>query len=256
MDRNTVEKRRAYRRKKAKKRRLIVGFIFFGLVVLSITVALTLTVLFPVKKIDYIGNKVYSDEQLAENLNIKGKNIFVLSEKTVTEDARKKLPYIKDVGISKKFPDAVSVKITEAKDFAAYQVGSVYYMISEDGYVLAEKQTKPENVIEIRAREVKQTVGEKVDYSDDTSREVVETIINNLKKNNIKIDYIDVKSATDINSGIMNGRFKVVFGTKLNIDKKTDHLCEMIKSIDGAEKGTINLSLWSESDPVGRFIKE
>lgn len=256
MDKKDIEKRRAYRRKKAKKKRLIIGFVFSFLIALSIIVTLSLTVLFPVKKVVFSGNNLYSEEQLQENIGLKGKNIIVVSESKTLEEARKKLPYIKEIKISKKFPDTVSVEISEAEDYAAYRVGYAYYMISEDGYVLSQKKIKPENAVEIKAKESKQKIGEKVKYPDSASQDVIQTITEKLKTKDIKIDYIDVTSKTEITAGILNGRFKVVFGTKQNLDKKIDHLCEMIKNINKEDKGTITLTSWSESEPVARFGKE
>ena len=90
MERDTVEKRRAYRRKKAKQKRLIISFIFFGIIALSIVVALSLTVLFPVKKINFSGNKIYTEKQLEEGLELNGKNFFILTEKKNSRRGKKK----------------------------------------------------------------------------------------------------------------------------------------------------------------------
>ncbi|MBO4467989.1 MAG: FtsQ-type POTRA domain-containing protein [Clostridia bacterium] len=256
MEKDEVAKRRAYRRKKARKKRVIIGFVLFLIIGLSVLIALSLTVLFPIKNVTFSGNKIYTEEQLEEGLQIKGKNFFTISEKKIVANGREKLPYVESVKIGRKFPDTVSVEVTEAKEFAVYNVKGGYYAVSKDGYVLSKKPSKPEGVVEIKTDLSKVKIGEKIDYSDGALEETIETLIDKLDKKKIKIDYIDLTSKTDITVGILDGRFKVMFGSKLNIERKIDHLCVMLGKISDGDKGTINLSSWSESDPTGILIKE
>ena len=256
MEGTDVAKRRAYRRKKARKKHLIAGFIIFVIVGLTVLTALSLTVLFPIKNVSFSGNKVYTVKQLEDNIGLKGKNIFTVSEKNTVNNAKKKLPYLESIKLRKKFPDSVSVEITEAKDYAAYKIGNKYYTVSKDGYVLAEKKTKPDGAIEIKTKSAKAVIGEKIVYSDPSAKDIIDQIIEKLENKKIKTDYIDVTSKTDITVGIRDGRFKVVLGTKQDIDKKVDHLCVMLGKVGDDEKGTINLSSWTESDPTGILVKE
>ena len=256
MPNDSVAKRRAIRRKKARKKHLITGFIIFLIVGLSVFIALSFTLLFPVKNVEFGESQMYSKEQLAQNIQIKGKNIFTLSESKILLSVRKKLPYIATIKIKRKFPDTVTVSVTDAKEYAAFSVKGKYYLIDDEGYVLSQKSSKPAGTVEIKMNSVDLNVGEEVKYPKETNKETLDTIMNSLSANSIKIDYIDMTLQSQITVGIMNKRFKVNFGTKQNIDKKANHLAAMLKKMSSDAKGTINLSVWSENDPTGILVKE
>lgn len=256
MQKDEVARRRAIRRRKARKKHLVTGFIVFLIFGVSIFIALSFTLLFPVKNAKFSGSNIYSEKELSQSITVKGKNIFTISESKLLKSARKKLPYIDSVKINRQFPDTVSVTVTDAKEYAAYAVKGKYYIVNEEGYVLSQKSKKPKNTIEIRAKSLKFTLGEQVDYPKESIKETLDTIITALNAKKIKIDYIDLSMQSKITVGIMNKRFNVNFGTRQNLDKKVDHLAAMIKKMDSKAKGTINLSVWSETDPTGILVKE
>ena len=256
MEKDDVAKRRAYRRKKARKKHLLVGFVIFLIIGIIVFAALSLTVLFPVKKATFSGSKVYTSAQVETNIDIIGQNIITLSEKTIADTARRKLPYIDSVKIKRSFPDTVSVEITDAVEYAAYEQNGKYVITSVDGYILNIKASKPQSLIMIKAKIKKSEIGGKIEFEDEKTSATIETIVSELKKYKIKTDTIDITVPTEIKVGIMNNRFSVNLGTKQDIDKKLKHLSVMIKEIDGSSKGKIDLSGWNESNPTGILSKE
>ncbi len=255
MNNEEVAKRRAYRRKKARKRHFIAGFIIFLIFSVAIFVVLSLTVLFPIKTVIISGSNKYSASTVSSATSFANKNIFTFSEEKLLEDLRAKLPYVEKVKIKRQLPDTVKIIITDAKRYAVYESDGKFAEVSEKGYVLETTDKLPENTLHIKAKNVKAELGKKIKLNK-SDKQAIKTITEELTKRNIKINSIDVTDSLDINAKILDGKFKVIFGSKTNLPQKCNHLEGMLNSFDDNVRGTVNLSMWTKTNRDGTLIRE
>lgn len=249
-----VQKRRAMRQRKARRRQLKICLIFFLIIALIILAVMCFMVFFPIKRISVSGSKIYSKSEIIKASGLTtDDNLFVVSEDEIEQNIRKKLPYVDNVELKRNLPDAVVLTVTDAKEFACYKVGEGYYTISGSGYILKSDTERAQNVFEIITSGISGETGEKAQYENLAEKELVESLISELSENEINIDTIDVTNILNI-TVCVEGRFTVLLGTNENLSEKIAHLSGMIDSI-GDRKGEINLSMWTSNNSQGSFVE-
>lgn len=250
-----VNKRRAERQKKARRRRLKIAFIFFLIIALITLAIMCFTVFFPIKRINVSGSEIYSKSQIVKASKLTtDDNLWVVSEEEIENNIRKKLPYIDSVKLKRVFPDAVILTVTDAKEYAYYQSGENYFILSDSGYILKEQTEIPENVFQIVTSGMEGDVSQKAVYKNTAEEELVNTLISALQNKEINIDKIDVSNILQITLEV-EGRFTVVLGNTDYTQEKIAHLSGMIESIPD-RKGKINLSMWTPTNSQGSFVED
>ncbi len=250
-----VNKRRAQRQKKARRRRLKTAFIFFLIITLLTLAVMCFTVFFPIKRINVSGSEIYSKSEIIKASKLTtDDNLFVVSEEEIESNIRKALPYVDSVKLKRVLPDAVVLNVTDAREYAYYQTGDSYFILSDSGYILKEQTETPENVFQIITSGIEGKVAQKAVYKNDAEEQLVNTLITVLNQKGINIDKIDVSNILDLSLEV-EGRFTVVLGTTDYIEEKTAHLAGMIESITD-RKGKINLSMWTPTNSQGSFVEE
>ncbi len=248
-----VAKRRKARQRKARRRRLKILFSFLILITVIILAIMCFTVLFPIKRINVSGSEIYSKSEIIKASGLTtDDNLFVISEEKIEESIREKLPYIDSVELKRKLPDAVILTVTDAREYACFETDDGYYTVSENGYVLSVQSECPENVFEIVTDGVKCEVAKQVEYKNSLQKELVSNLTEQLLKNEIKINKIDVSNMLNIQVSVED-KFNVNLGTNEYIPEKIAHLSGMIKSI-GDRRGEINLSMWTPDNSQGSYV--
>ena len=249
-----VNSRRAARQKKARRRRLKIAFIMFLIIALITLAIMCFTVFFPIKRINVSGSKIYSKSQIIKASKLTtDDNLFVVSEEDIEQNIRKSLPYVDDVKLKRVLPDAVILTITDAKEYAYYQSGEEYFILSENGYILKQQTEIPENVFEIVTSGIDGEVSELATYKNTAEEELVNTLIQTLSQKEINIDKIDVSNILEISLEV-EGKFTVTLGNTDYVQEKIAHLSGMIESI-GDRQGHINLSMWTPTNSQGSFVE-
>lgn len=250
-----VNKRRAARQKKARRRQLRAVFIFFLIVALITLSIMCFTVFFPIKRINVSGSKIYSKSEIVKASKLTtDDNLLVVSQKEVENNLRKALPYVDSVKLKRVLPDAVVLTVTDAKEYAYYKSGDNYFILSNNGYILKEQIEAPENVFEIVTSGIEGKLGEKAVYKNSSQEESVNLLIKMLSEKNINIDKIDVSNILQISIDV-EGRFSVLLGDNNYTQEKIAHLASMIDSIPD-RKGSINLSMWTPTNSQGSFVED
>lgn len=249
-----LEKRRA-RQKKARKKRLIAGFVVFMIAIIITTVILCLTVLFPIKNIVASGSQIYSSEEIIENSGIKtGDNIFTFSKRNAINSLKNKLPFVDKVEFKRSLPDKLTIKVYDAKPYYCIEQKGEYYNVSKSGWVLEKLSEKPSGNFEIKIKNVSCSVGNQIVFKDEKSHKMLENTIKLLEDNSFRIDYVDVTNSVTIKAGV-EGRFDVNFGTENSLENKIMHLKATIKKIGDNKSGSINLSMWNNQKPQATFVE-
>lgn len=246
-------KKRKARQRRIRKRRMLIGFTLFIILLVIVGAILSLTVLFPIKTINVKGSEKYTAQEIASLCGINtGDNLFMSSVKIST--LREKLPYIESIKIKRKLPDSITLTVSDAKPYACYFTDGMYYTVSMTGYVLEVTEQKPDSLFEIRAKDVKCVLGKAVDFGSDKTKELISEIVQLAEENGLSLNYIDVTDELEITVKSEN-RFIINLGTSNYLQNKFAHLSGMIKNIEEIKTGKINLSMWTEENTEGTFVE-
>lgn len=246
-------RKRAIRQKKIRKRRLKIFFTFLVISLLITTVALCLTVFFPIEKINFTGSKMYSESQLSEASDIeKGDNLFTVPKSKVEQRLKKKLPFVDKIEINRRLPDTLNVKVFDAEEYACYFVDNKYYVVSESGWILKTVPEQPTNVYTVIGSKAKCKVGTEIEFADEKLEALSDEITKVLGDTKISVDSIDISDSLSIILQV-ESRFEVKLGTSNYMAEKIRHLAGMIKEIDPSKSGNIDLSMWTNDNSRGTF---
>lgn len=246
-------KKRKARQRRIRKRRMIIGFTFLIVLLVSVAAVLSLTVLFPIKDITAKGSEKYTSEQIVALSGLKmGDNLFMSSVKT--DALREKLPYIESVKIKRTLPDSVTISVKDAVPYACYYSDGIYYTVSRAGYVLESGEEKPDSLFEIRTGGVKCILGKAVTFTSNKTQDLISEIGGLSEEYGLALNYIDVTDELTLTVKIEN-RFIVNLGTSNYLDKKFAHLLGMTKNIETTKTGKINLSMWTAENTEGTFVE-
>ncbi len=248
-------RKRKERQRKKRKRRLITSFIVFVVFALITCVILSLTVLFPINSLSAKGSKIYTSKQIINASGVAvGDNLFTVSQTAVLNTLKEKLPFVQEIKFKRTLPDTLEIVVTDAKEYACYNVDGKFYTVSKDGWVLEKYNKQPKNVLLIICEGAKCTVGKQIEFSSETGHNGAQEIINLLEQNKIETNYVDITDEINLKAKI-DGRFIVNFGTANSLEQKVKHLKSMVESIEKGQTGRINLSMWSSKNTQGTFVK-
>ncbi len=250
MSRN--EKKRGSKRRRKKKLLLL----FFMLLAIGLLCTLSLTVFFPVENIEITQSSYYSTEQIEAALGIKkGDNLLVISEKSVLENIQQQLPFVDNIKLTKKLPDTVSVKVSDAQELCCYSIDGAFYSTDKKGRVLGEYYELPENLLYIEGKAViSQDKIRKVKMETQQHSETVEQIIKAVENLSLKTEYIDVTDLYEVRLGI-DDRFTVELGEAVYIEEKLALLIKMLESKTQEDSGVFRLDMWNPDNPKGSYFE-
>ena len=133
--------------------------------------------------------------------------------------------------------------------------GKYFFILSKENWVLSKEKKLPKGVFEIKIKDAQCKVGSEADLINAKNVDILNELIEELEKNKIKIDYIDVTNKLTLEVGV-DGRFVVNYGNPNYLPQKTKHLKEMVKSIEKGASGRINLNMWTSQNTQGTFVKD
>ncbi len=143
-----VRQRQLIRQKRKRRRRILVRSTTTLVVIFAALFALLfLTPIFSVRNMTITGNSRINTQSIEEFLpDIKGKNLFKVNEKTISERLSK-VAYIKSIDVEKKyFPASVTISITEYTPYAYYENADEYSVINENCTVVETTGEKPSDL--------------------------------------------------------------------------------------------------------------
>lgn len=99
----------------------------------------------PIETIIIEGKTVYTDEEICQAAGVvKGRNLYVFSQKKVKHDITTKLPYIKDVILEKNYPDTILLRVIPTQDKYVITSTSGWITLDKDGKVVSVSRDKVE----------------------------------------------------------------------------------------------------------------
>lgn len=130
----SINKKKIKRKRKARKIALLAALFT---VVMSVGVVLVLAVFFKINTVTIKGDRVYSDKEIVLKSGIEiGDNLFRVNEEALNENLSKSLPYIQGITLERQLPDTLIVTVKATREVAAFQYGSGFILVNDDGKVL------------------------------------------------------------------------------------------------------------------------
>lgn len=230
-------------RKKHKKNKVFKTTLLVTLALIGLTVAIgLLTPAFYIREITVTGTGLLTPEKVldASGLTV-GTNIFTFRTDTVTNNISS-LSFVKEVSVSRAFPDKVSIVISECKPIAQILCGeSLYIIVDETGKILDTTSERSKyGVPAIEGVWVEQfQVGNIVETTDPDQVSLLLTISEELFSQEMS-DSVDKLSISrgDIFLHFQSG-IKADIGDGSNYTYKIKFLKEVMAEIPAEKAGTI-----------------
>ncbi|MBQ3531038.1 MAG: FtsQ-type POTRA domain-containing protein [Oscillospiraceae bacterium] len=206
------------KQRKAGKRRKITPFlIVVSVFIFAAAVYLCLTMLFNVDRINIEGNTLYEELDLIETSGIeKGENLFEVDTAFAENKLYSVYSYIEEVEVKRAFPNAVTIKITEATPFSVIEEADGYTLVSAGGKVLERGlEEVPRGMLSVRG------LSTITSTEDDVKRmELMKKIIGTMQKLEMSnYNFLDLSDTLEITM-IYDNRVKVNLGNELEMDYK------------------------------------
>ena len=119
--------------------------------VLGGILALSLTVLFPVRRCTAEGTPRYTAQQLSEAMGITGEkmNLFAADKAALARKAHAALPWIHIVKISRRLPGTLHLTVEERAAAFAQEQDGLWWVLTQDGVLLGQADAMPEGLMPI-----------------------------------------------------------------------------------------------------------
>ncbi len=232
-----------------RKQRLKWGLMFILLAgVLAVLLWLYSSDLFRIKEVEIVGNVHISDTQIEKSAAIDSNESLVRLPIREIEDRLLKNNWIKNVEISRKFPDTLKVQITERKAIALIPVEDGNAVVDSEGLVL-EKILDINRVSLVLIRDLdvrKARVGQKIHSKSFSNAILCLSHLDGGLKDSLSI--VSAPSVDKLSLYTKKG-VEIIYGKAENFEKK-NYIINKILSKDGEE--VIFIDIRVVSNPVIR----
>ncbi len=212
-----VDNAKKKQRKAGKRRKITPFLIVVSVFLIAAAVYLCLTMLFNVDRINIEGNTLYEELDLIETSGIeKGENLFEVDTAYAEDKLYSVYSYIEEVEVKRAFPNAVTIKITEATPFSVIEEADGYTLVSAGGKVLDRGlEEVPRGMLSVRG------LSTITSTEDDVKRmELMKKIINTMQKLEMSnYNFLDLSDTLEITM-IYDNRVKVNLGNELELEYK------------------------------------
>ena len=241
------EQRREILRKKKRKRNILI--ILALLVLLAGAGVLLVTQVFTVKKVNVVGNELYTDEQIEEIVlsdEYSWSTLYVYLKYRFFH--AQKLPFVDtmEVSLQPAKPHELTVEVYEKGILGYLYISSIdqnaYF--DKDGFVVETSQEVIEDVPKIEGLTCDSVIlYEKLPLTNDTALKNLLSLTQLLQKYEIpakRIKYEEVSGSMTVYSG----KITILVGNADNLAQKIMRLQYILPQLEG-KKGTLHLENWT-----------
>lgn len=172
----------------------------------------------------------------------KDKNLLFLSEDEISEKIKSKNAWIRKTRVTKKYPSTISISIDLYREEAELNVGTGYFVLSEDGRILSKnkKPTGTKTIINFyqKLNYYSYSAGDYL-YINDINEAVYYIML--LENLGLTVDNLDIKDRDMLLCNI--GEKTIVFTTSKSRERQKYELSQIIKEfkITGTDYRSIDL---------------
>ena len=257
----TPEEREIRKKRAAKKRKMRLALVVsvFVLFIVALVGGITSLFIFRVKSFDVQSeSSMYTHQEVIEASGIElNKSLIFINLDKAEETAERKLPFLKNVRITKKLPDKLVIRFEESgMAYAIETSGNIYAITNDEFKVLSLSGGVPEGIVPVKGQmPVKAEIGEtlafvekneKEELAEDKVLNVLNDIASTVSESGLTgITAINVESLTDIYL-IYEDRILVEFGDAQNIKAKASMFVRTIEkenAIDSGKTGIMDITI-------------
>ncbi len=257
----TPEEREIRKKRAAKKRKMRLALVVsvFVLFIVALVGGITSLFIFRVKSFDVQSeSSMYTHQEVIEASGIElNKSLIFINLDKAEETAERKLPFLKNVRITKKLPDKLVIRFEESgMAYAIETSGNIYAITNDEFKVLSLSGGVPEGIVPVKGQmPVKAETGEtlafvekneKEELAEDKVLNVLNDIASTVSESGLTgITAINVESLTDIYL-IYEDRILVEFGDAQNIKAKASMFVRTIEkenAIDSGKTGIMDITI-------------
>lgn len=252
-NREQVIKRNAQKRKARRKRRIIGFLVFLFLMLISVFVILSVTVLFPVKRVVVKNESIYTKEEIVDASGIDGEsNMILLSKKNVVGKISKKLAKSGEITVEKIFPDTVRLTVKTASP-KYYLINNGYFCVMDGNFKFIETTEEPPvDAIFIKSKtKFTHKLGETVTLSAEED-ELMNMILKLTGNINFNVTGIDVSDDVNVKF-IADGRIVVELGTSVDMEYKIKRFSAMYEKMSEKAQGVANMKAFANDNTKSLF---
>ena len=252
-NREEVIKRNIEMCKKRRKRRIIGFLVFLFFMLISVFIILSVTVLFPVKRIVVKNESIYTREEIVNASGIDNdSNMILLSKGKVTSKISKKLAKSGGISVEKIFPDTIKLTVKTATP-KYYLTNDGYFCVMDSDFKFIETtEEPPEKSIYIKLKtKFKHNLGETVAFSKEED-ELMKTILKLTSNKGFDVSGIDVSDDVNIKF-IANGRIVVELGTNVDMEYKIKRFSAMYEKMSDKAQGVANMKAFANDNTKSLF---
>ncbi len=231
---------------KRKRKIKLRGIILLLVLLVALLVALSCTVLFPVKTIVVSGESRYSQTEIVAASGIlPGDNIPSLRKDQVEERILSGLPYIQSVQIRKNWFGKITLEVADGDAVLAYLSNGVYYGVNALGKIVSAEQTEPTDLCVITGcTGDAPTSGQPYRIQDETLADHLKKFQVSFAENQLQVTRIMMEEPENPQF-VLEQRILVQFGTMNNYESKMQHLLATLTSMSADKEGTLDLTWWT-----------
>ena len=247
-----MKKEKTKKKNIRRKKRFLGFFAFFIAFLLCVAVTLSITVLFPVKRVVINNESIYTKEEITNASGISGKsNFFLLSKTNVVNKISKNLPLSGKITVEKIFPDTIKLSVkTAVPEYYMAKDGS-YFVFDTDFKCIETVIEPPENCMFIKTKnKIKIKLGENLKLGD-SDYEILSEILTPMEKS-AKVTGVDLSDNLDIKF-IVDNRIVVQLGTTVDMKYKIKHFVAMYEKMSDSAQGLANLKGWTSTNAKATF---
>lgn len=247
--------------KKKKHRRLKPSFVaIFCLLIVSVTVALSMTVWFKIEKISCVGESIYTEDEIVSASGIYlNSNLIILPATTIEKRIETQLPYIKKAEVKRELPSGVKIEVIPNTEAYSATRGEEYLVLDDEYKILKTVAEKPQLMLIGGVNSEGVTVGNNLFVNDSDKKDLFEQINLLIASKQINATLVNLENIVDIQI-IIEDRLVILLGNTDNLENKLSLALATLDSsnenyISPNETGVINLKFWSESNNQAIFRK-
>jgi cell division protein FtsQ len=238
-----INYKRRIRRNRRRRR-----IMFFLLIVSTALGIVFFAPFFKIARIDINGATSASGLQVQEVCDrLTGLNINWYGTDNISAIFQQ-FPYIKEVRVTRRFPNVLRVDVTEREPIVFAYAGDWILYLDREGKILEIADTVPQNCVEMRGIvEFPMQTGEFFSAESQQIHKNYVEIFDNILQNNLlsSIIWVDLSNAGDMEFQIEG--IAVRIGTVEKLEYKFNMLADIRKQLPEKVQGTLDLSSGSKS---------
>jgi len=217
-------------KKRIRRNRIKRRICFFVFLLFCLMLFLYLAPFFNIKEIRCAGEDIVSKEEILTASTISfDYNLF----RTSVKKAKQKIeiiPYIKKAIVKRKFPNVISIAVTECTVFGNVPLGEGYIYIDEEGKALEFCDSAKENLPYIENTGIISfEAGKKLQCDNPEKKDILVPLLSVLSENNLldKVSVIDLADAGKVSIKYANS-LEIYIGNIDNLNYKIDFAIKTI----------------------------